>query len=221
MPESSRGRDSPCGNQTPAHPGRTNLVGVYRLEGDSFECVNAKVRAGKRCPRRVTWSPPQFRPATPPGNGKPVLREPPLTRSDREVLEVDARRHRREIGDQSGNVCPGCSPTRPNIRPPAVSPGCEDLPSSSRNAGVTGLLDQPAQPRSAVGDWKKIRHNYFSTLNDLFMRTLAKPFYEWLRPALTFEFTGHIGTMNGPHCIGVPDNMPWPPGNIARRRQPS
>ena len=79
-------------------------------------------------------------------------------------------------------------------------------PPNSKSGGGTRLTDHLPALREEVGDWKKVRHNYFQTLLDLFVERWAKPYYEYCERN-HLEFTGHYWEHEWPNCVSVPDNM--------------
>ncbi len=57
-----------------------------------------------------------------------------------------------------------------------------------------------------VGDWKKVRHDYFALLSRLFVERWAKPWYEYCADK-GIVWTGHYWEHMWPTTTGVPDNM--------------
>ena len=57
-----------------------------------------------------------------------------------------------------------------------------------------------------VGAWKKVRHNYYQTLLDLFIERWAKPCYEYCENH-NLIFTGHYWEHAWPEIVYGPDNM--------------
>jgi len=121
-------------------------------------------------------------------------------------IEVTLEAYRREIGAQFGKRVPGVFTDEPNIRPAGGLPWAEDLPEQFERRWGYRLLEHLPSLVLEVGDWRRVRHNYFFLLNELFIARWAKPMYDWCdRNGL--EFTGHYWDHEWPHCVGVPDNM--------------
>ena len=57
-----------------------------------------------------------------------------------------------------------------------------------------------------TGDWKKIRHNYYSVLLDLFIEYWSKPMYTYTNEK-KLEWTGHYWEHEWPSLLHGPDNM--------------
>ncbi len=121
-------------------------------------------------------------------------------------LDVTLGAYEREIGKELGKRVPGVFTDEPNIRPAGGFPWCDDLPEQFQKRWGYSLLDNLGSLVQPVGDWRKIRHNYYSTLNDLFIERWAKPFHDRCE-RLGLEFTGHYWDHEWPNCQGVPDNM--------------
>lgn len=121
-------------------------------------------------------------------------------------IEVTLEAYKREIGSQFGHRVPGVFTDEPNIRPAGGFPWCPDLPEQFQQRWGYSLLDHLPSLTLEVGDWRRVRHNYFCLLNELFIARWARPYYEWCdRHGLAF--TGHYWDHEWPHGLGVPDNM--------------
>lgn len=57
-----------------------------------------------------------------------------------------------------------------------------------------------------TGNWKKIRHNYYSVLLDLFIEHWSKPMYKYTNEK-KLEWTGHYWEHEWPNLMHGPDNM--------------
>jgi hypothetical protein len=121
-------------------------------------------------------------------------------------LEVTMGAYEREIGPHFGKRVPGVFTDEPEIRPAGGFPWCDDLPEQFQKRWGYSLLDNLPSLTQPVGDWRKVRHNFFSTLNDLFIERWAKPYYEYCGKR-GLEFTGHYWEHEWPNAVGVPDSM--------------
>ncbi len=121
-------------------------------------------------------------------------------------LEVTLGAYERELGQHFGKRVPGVFTDEPEIRPAGGLPWCDDLPEQFAKRWGYSLLENLASLSQSVGDWRKVRHNYFSTLNDLFIERWAKPYYEYCAQR-NLEFTGHYWEHEWPNAVGVPDSM--------------
>jgi len=121
-------------------------------------------------------------------------------------LEVTMGAYEREIGQHFGKRVPGVFTDEPEIRPAGGLPWCDDLPQQFQKRWGYSLLEHLPSLTLPVGDWRKVRHNYFSTLNDLFIERWAMPYYEYCAKR-NLEFTGHYWEHEWPNAVGVPDSM--------------
>jgi len=205
MPE-SRGRGLTM-QETPEPPKWSeNLVAVFLLADSGYEDVSAKIRDGRQLPsaRYLSVSVAQApQRAWHGGKFYVDLLYPGVTQK---FLEVTLDAYKREIGDQFGKRVPGSFTDEPQLRPAGGLPWTDDLPAQFENRWGYRLTDHLPALRDRVGDWKKVRHNYFQTLLDLFVERWAKPYYEYCQKN-QLEFTGHYWEHEWPNCISVPDNM--------------
>ncbi|MBI5385474.1 MAG: hypothetical protein HZA90_12415 [Verrucomicrobia bacterium] len=205
MPE-SRGMGLHFKESKVAPKWETNTVGVYRLSDQSDPSnVSAAVRRGE-APAGRYLSAEIRRAANSPWHGNRCyvnLLTPGVTEK---FLDVTMEAYKREIGQHFGKRVPGAFTDEPEIRPAGGLPWCDDLPQQFQKRWGYSLLDSLASLSAEVGDWRRVRHNFYSTLNDLFIERWAKPYYEWCAKN-NLEFTGHYWDHEWPNCVGVPDNM--------------
>ncbi len=121
-------------------------------------------------------------------------------------LEVTMDAYERAIGSQFGKRVPGVFTDEPEIRPAGGLPWTDDLPPQFEKRWGYSLIENLASLNQPVGDWRKVRHDYFATLLDLFIERWAKPYYDYCEKH-GLEFTGHYWEHDWPICSGVPDNM--------------
>ncbi len=188
-------------------PGWTaDTVALYRIEGERAENVSTRAKAGEALPAgRYLVAMLQQAGNSPWHGGRSYvnLLTPGVTE---QFIEVTLEAYRREVGSQFGQRIPGVFTDEPNIRPAGGFPWCPDLPEQFQQRWGYDLLDHLPCLTLEVGDWRRVRHNYYSTLNALFIERWAKPMYDWCeRHGLAF--TGHYWDHEWPHCLGVPDNM--------------
>ncbi len=181
-------------------------LAVFRVEGDKAEDVSARIKAGEALPEGRYVAASIQRAANSPWHGNRCyvnLLTPGVTEK---FLEVTMEPYRREIGAQFGKRVPGVFTDEPNIRPAGGLPWCEDLPQQFQKRWGYNLLEHLPSLSFEVGDWRKVSHNYYATLNDLFIERWAKPFHDYCAK-YGLEFTGHYWDHEWPNCAGVPDNM--------------
>ncbi len=205
MPE-SRGRGIGMIEQSDAPGWSDKIVAVYRLENSGYENVTGKIRSGQKlgADRYLVVTTMQAQPSPWYGGKYYVdLLKPGVTEK---FLSITMDTYRREVGDQFGKRVPGVFTDEPQLRPAGGLPWTEDLPQLFEKRWGYRLTDHLAALREPLGDWKRVRHNYFQLLLDQFVERWGKPYYEYCRKN-NLEFTGHYWEHEWPNCISVPDNM--------------
>jgi hypothetical protein len=205
MPE-ARGRGLVFGEEKAAPKWSATTIAVYRLGGDRLENVSAQVKAGETLPEARYLVASEVRAANSPWHGNRCyvnLLSPGVTEK---FLELTMEPYRREIGNQFGKRVPGAFTDEPNIRPAGGLPWSEVLAQEFQKRWGYNLLDHLPSLTREVGDWRKIRHNYFAVLNEQFIEHWAKPYHDYCEK-YGLEFTGHYWDHEWPNCVGVPDNM--------------
>ena len=183
-----------------------DTVGVFRLANGDAENVSPRVKAGEVLGDGRFLSATIVRAANSPwtaGRCYVNLLTPGVTEK---FLDVTLEAYRKNIGDQFGKRVPGVFTDEPNIRPAGGLPWCDDLPEQFQKRWGYNLLDNLASLSTPVGDWRKVRFQYFSTLNGLFIERWSKPYHDYCDQH-DLEWTGHYWDHEWPRCGSVPDNM--------------
>lgn len=108
-------------------------------------------------------------------------------------------------GDLKGNV-KGVFTDEPEIVSPGGVRWTPDLFDVFRSEYGYDLSNCLPQLHEEVGDWRKVRHDYFQLLNRLFVERWAKPWYDYCA-GKGISWTGHYWEHNWPLVTGVTDNM--------------
>ncbi len=184
-----------------------STLGIFRLGAAAPENVSEAARAGRRLSegRHYLVASVQ-RAADSPWHGNRCYVDLLYPGVTEKFLDITLGAYQRELGSQFGKRIPGIFTDEPNIRPAGGWPWTEDLPEQFQKRWGYDLLESLPSLQFETGDWRRVRHNYFALLNDLFIRRWAKPYAE--RAAkLGLEMTGHYWEHDWPDCTGVPDNM--------------
>ncbi len=205
MPE-SRGRGLAL--REVKQPGKLaeNVLAVFRMTDQGYEDVTQKARSGEplKPARYVVASVERARPSPWYGGKCYVdLMYPGVTEK---FLEITLGAYQKQIGEQFGKRCPGSFTDEPNIRPAGGLPWTDHLPAEFQKRWGYSLLAHLPSLMRPVGDWKKVRHDYFQVILEQFIEHWGKPYYEYCAKH-NLEFTGHYWDHEWPHCVGVPDNM--------------
>lgn len=183
-----------------------STLAVYRLDGEQIENVSDAVRSGaeRRDGRYVLAS--RTEAGTSPwfgGTHYVDLLRPGVTQK---FLEVTLGAYQREVGEEFGKRIPGSFTDEPHLAPAGGLHWTPDLPEAFATRRGYSLMDNLPALSFPVGDFKRVRHDYYRTLLELFIERWAQPYYEYCaRHGL--EFTGHYWEHEWPVSRIAPDNM--------------
>jgi hypothetical protein len=189
----------------PPKPG-DDVLAVYRLADDGYENVTEKARAGEELPegRHLVAS---IRLAPEGGwfGGKWYvdLIKPGVTEK---FIEITMEAYRRQIGDQFGKRVPGWFTDEPHLAPAGGLHWSDHLPELFQKRWGYDLVEHLPCLVRPVGDWKRVRHNYYCLLLEQFIEHWAKPCYEYCEKH-NLEFTGHYWEHGWPGAGHGGDNM--------------
>lgn len=123
-------------------------------------------------------------------------------------IEVTMRGYEKTLGADFGRTVPGIFTDEPNINPPgrgAVKYTPDIFEQFQKRWGYDLKTSLPSLFEE-TGDWKRIRHNYYSTLLDLFIDRWSKPWHDYAEQKKV-AWTGHYWEHGWPNPIHGPDNM--------------
>ena len=205
MPE-ARGKRLDIKQVDTAPAASENLIAVFRIDGEKYEDVTGKVKAGEELPKgpylACSYS------LSPTGGwfgGKFYvdLLHPGVTEK---FIDVTMEAYRREIGDQFGERMPGWFTDEPHLAPGGGlhwTPGLPEL--FEKRWGYSLIENLPSLVRP-VGDWKRVRHNYYQLLLEQFIDCWARPCHDYCEKQ-GIEFTGHYWEHGWPDAGHGGDNM--------------
>jgi hypothetical protein len=101
---------------------------------------------------------------------------------------------------------PGVFTDEPNIRPSDGWPWSEVLAREFQKRWGYNLLDHLPSLNRTIGDWRRIRYDYFQVLNDQFIEHWSRPYHDYCA-RYGLQWTGHYWDHDWPKCLTVPDNM--------------
>jgi len=205
MPE-SRGRS--LGVREQAHPPQLEeeIVALFRLSDGRYEDLTAALRRRQPLPggpylvffvRRAPDSPWHG------GKCYVDLLYPGVTEK---FIDITLEAYRRQVGAEFGRRVPGVFTDEPQIRSAWRLPWTEHLPAAFEQRWGYRLTDHLPCLWQKVGDWKRVRHNYYQVLLEQFIERWAKPMYDYCRRH-DLEFTGHYWEHEWNRHLFGPDNM--------------
>jgi hypothetical protein len=182
------------------------ILRVYQLSNDNYEDVSKKIRSQEKMPEGKYLS-VVMRQAPTGGwfGGKYYvdLLKPGVTDK---FLEITMGAYQREIGDQFGKRIPGVFTDEPHLAPAGGLHWTSDLEEEFQKRWGYDLMEHLPSLFRPVGDWKRIRHNYYLVLLEMFIDRWAKPCYEYYSKH-NLEFTGHYWEHGWPGASHGGDNM--------------
>ncbi|HUT93606.1 MAG TPA: glycosyl hydrolase [Thermoguttaceae bacterium] len=189
----------------PPKPG-DDVLAVFRLSDDGYENVTKAARAGEEMPEgRYLVASIRLAPEGGWFGGKWYvdLIKPGVTEK---FIEITMEAYRREIGDQFGKRVPGWFTDEPHLAPAGGLHWSDGLPELFQKRWGYDLVEHLPCLVRPVGDWKRVRHNYYGLLLEQFIEHWAKPCYEYCEKH-GLEFTGHYWEHGWPGAGHGGDNM--------------
>jgi hypothetical protein len=124
-------------------------------------------------------------------------------------LDVTLNAYKQAVGGEFGQTVPGVFQDEAGIAPPGGADMVNYTPALFQ-AFLTNW-DYDLRPNlvslfDEVGDWRRVRHDYYSTLLDLFVENWAKPYYAYCADN-NLIFTGHYWEHEWPIPRVSPDNL--------------
>lgn len=183
-----------------------DVLAAFEMTDGGCENVTARARAGEKVPeskylvariRRAGIS------AWHGGKFYVDLTKPGVTEK---FLEITMDAYKRQIGEEFGKRVPGVFTDEPHLRPAGDLHWTDDLDEVFEKRWGYSLIDNLPSLVRPVGDFKRVRHNYYQVLMELFIERWAKPYYEYCERN-NLEFTGHWWEHEWPNCVSVQDNM--------------
>jgi hypothetical protein len=123
-------------------------------------------------------------------------------------LSVTMSGYEKALGRDLGATVPGIFTDEPNINAPGrgAIKYTPDLFVQFQQRWGYDLKSNLPSLFEEVGDWRRIRHNYYSTLLDLYIERWSKPYHDYAERT-HLEWTGHYWEHEWPRPGQGPDNM--------------
>ena len=205
MPE-ARGRGLKLTESKTAPKWSDNLIAVLRVNGDTSENVSAKVKGGESLPEGRYFIATLLRAEDRAWTADHPYVDLMYPGVAEKFLDVTLEAYRKHFGPEFGKRIPGSFTDEPELRPAGGLPWTADFPEQFQKRWGYDLLTSLPSLIAEVGDWRRVRHNYFATQLELFIERWAKPYFDYCAKN-NLEFTGHYWEHEWPRCVGVPDNM--------------
>lgn len=126
-------------------------------------------------------------------------------------LDVTLNAYKRAIGGEFGKVVPGVFQDEAEVNPASVPdrPSVNFTPALFKEFEAKWRYDLRMHLPSLyedVGEWQRVRHDFYSTILDLFIDNWAKPYYDYCTKN-NLAFTGHYWEHEWPRPAVCPDNL--------------
>ena len=209
MPESwNQGQGLVPVKQTRLQPdAEKHYAAILRRNGTVWEDITARIadwtgQDGEFTLYEITYYP---RTAWHAGWSYVDLIHPGVTQK---FLDVTMPGYERAIGYAFGKTMPGIFTDEPNIESPGKNSTRWTPDLFEQFKQRQGYDLQPVLPAlwEESGDWKKVRHDYYSLLLDLFIERWSKPYFDYTEKH-NLKWTGHYWEHSWPDPGNGPDNM--------------
>ncbi|NQD69667.1 hypothetical protein HP439_02885 [Sphingobacterium shayense] len=123
-------------------------------------------------------------------------------------IEVTMRGYEKHLGDELGSTIPGIFTDEPNIEVQGRGNirWTPDLFQVFKEKWGYSLAENLPSLYLELGDWKRVRHNYYQTLLQMFIDRWSKPWYAYTEKK-GLEWTGHYWEHGWPNPNHGGDNM--------------
>ena len=126
----------------------------------------------------------------------------------RKFIDVTMRGYEKALGPELGSTVPAVFSDEPNINPPGrgAVKYTPDLFEQFQKRWGYDLKTHLPSLLEETGDWRRIRHNYYALLLELFIDRWSKPWHDYAE-SKHIAWTGHYWEHAWPNPGEGPDNM--------------
>ena len=121
-------------------------------------------------------------------------------------IGVTHEAYRKRFGDEFGKRVPGVFTDEPQITPAGGLSWTPDLPEEFKKRRGYDLVSRLNSLERPVGDWKKVRYDYYRTALEVFIDRWHKPLAAYCEK-YDLEYAGHDWEHGWPGASHCPDNM--------------
>lgn len=191
--------------ETVGKPGK-DVLGVYALQDESYTNVTREFRSGAPVVAERFLTVTIRRAGDSPwtaGRCYVDLLYPGVTEK---FIDVTMEAYRQRFGEHFGGRIPGWFTDEPHLSPAGGPHWSVKLPEWFEQRWGYDLLEHLPSLHLPVGDWKRVRHNYYQLLLEKFIACWAEPCYRYCEQH-DLEFTGHYWEHGWPRAGHGGDNM--------------
>ena len=121
-------------------------------------------------------------------------------------LEITLDAYKKHFGDEFGRRIPGSFYDEPHLKGAGEMHWTPDFAERFQEVWGRDFMAELPLLKADTPEGRRFRHNYFHTLNRLFIERWAKKYFDYCE-LNGLEATGHYWEHEWPNCASVPDNM--------------
>lgn len=121
-------------------------------------------------------------------------------------INITHEKYRDKFSSEFGKLIPGAFTDEPQIAPAGMFSWTDDFPQEFEKRRGYSLLPKLSALVAPVGDWKRIRYDYYRTALELYVERWQRPFAAYCERN-NLEYTGHDFEHEWPNAHMNPDNM--------------
>lgn len=121
-------------------------------------------------------------------------------------LEITLDAYKKHFGDEFGKRIPGSFYDEPHLKGAGEMHWTPDFADRFKEVWGRDFMAELPLLKADTPEGRRFRHNYFHTLNRLFIERWAKVYFDYCEKN-GLQATGHYWEHEWPNCASVPDNM--------------
>lgn len=114
--------------------------------------------------------------------------------------------YRKRLGNHFGKLIPGAFTDEPQVASAGMFSWTSDFAEEFMNRRGYDIVPCIGSLTEPIGDWKKVRYDYYKTVLEVFIERWHKPLAEYCE-SVGLEYTGHDWEHEWPRARMCPDNM--------------
>ena len=114
--------------------------------------------------------------------------------------------YRKRYGAKFGNVIPGSFTDEPQLASAGMFSWADDFTDEFQKRRQYNIIPELGSLVDHIGEWKKVRYDYYKTVQELFVERWHRPYAEYCEK-VGLQYTGHDWEHEWPNAHHVPDNM--------------
>jgi len=182
-----------------------DIAVVLRDDGGTFSDLTSRVKPGDKGEYLIFLNQYNKKSKWYAGRSYVDLLIPGVTEK---FIDVTMKGYEKVAGDEFGTTLPGVFTDEPNINPGGkgvmrTTPALFDEFQKRWGYDLRPHLPSIFQE---VGEWKRVRHNYYELLLELFIQRWSKPWYDYTEKK-NLAWTGHYWEHGWPSPVHGGDNM--------------